>query len=158
METSNLPAWENYVQGKATIAGHPLHPMLVAVPIGCFIGALTCDIILAFTHDPFWPAISVVLIGFGIVGALVAALFGFIDYFSAPVSAPAKSTATYHMIVNLVAVVVFVAAFFLRRADNLSTAGISLTVLGVVILGAGGWLGGHLSYHFGIGVDPRIAP
>jgi len=60
------------MQGKATIAGHPIHPMLVALPIGFFVGALVCDIILAMTHDPFWPAVSVVLIGFGVRLALGA--------------------------------------------------------------------------------------
>jgi uncharacterized membrane protein len=131
--------------------------MLVPLPIGFFVGALVCDIILAFTHNPFWPQISVVLIGFGIVGALLAALFGFIDYGTAPMSVDAKSTATRHMVLNLVAVVVFAAAFWLRWGDNVSTAGIVLTVVGVLVLGVSGYLGGHLSYHYGVGVDAAAA-
>jgi uncharacterized membrane protein len=142
------------MQGKATIAGHPVHPMLVALPIGFFVGALVCDIILAFTHDPFWPAVSVVLIGFGIVSALLAALFGFVDYATAPMSPEAKTTATRHMVLNLLVVVIFAVAFWLRRGDNASTAGIVLTVVGVLVLAVSGWLGGHLAYHYRIGVEP----
>jgi len=145
------------MQGKATIAGHPVHPMLVPFPIGFLVGALICDIILAFTHNPFWPQVAVVLLGFGIVAALVTAVAGFIDYGTAPMSDAAKSTATRHMIFNLVAVVVFAIAFWLRLGDNVSTAGIVLTVVGVLIMAVAGYLGGHLSYHYGVGVDPRSA-
>lgn len=145
------------MQGKATIGGHPIHPMLVPLPIGFFVGALICDIILAFTHNPFWPQMSVVLLGFGIVGALLAALFGFVDYGTAPMSAEAKTTATRHMVLNLLAVVIFAVAFWLRLGDNVSTIGIILTVVGVVVLGVSGYLGGHLAYHFGVGVEQSTA-
>jgi uncharacterized membrane protein len=145
------------MQGKATIGGHPIHPMLVPLPIGFFVGALICDIILAFTHNPFWPQVSVVLLGFGIVGALLAALFGFVDYGTAPMSAEAKATATRHMALNLLAVVIFAVAFWLRLGDNVSTIGIILTVVGVVVLGISGYLGGHLAYHFGVGVEQSVA-
>jgi len=142
------------MQGKATVAGHPIHPMLIAFPIGFFVGAVVCDIILAVTHNSFWPAMSVALIGFGIVGALVAALFGFIDYATAPMPAEVKATATRHMVLNLLAVVIFAVAFWLRLGDNVSTTGIVLTVAGVLVLAVSGWLGGHLSYHYGVGVEP----
>ena len=142
------------MQGKATLAGHPIHPMLVTLPIGFFVGALVCDIILGFTHNPFWPSVSVVLIGFGVIGALLAALFGFIDYATAPMSAEAKSTATRHMVLNLLAVVIFIVAFWLRWSDNVSSVGIVLTVIGVLVLAVSGWLGGHLAYHYGVGAEP----
>ncbi len=142
------------MQGKATFGGHPIHPMLVPLPIGLFVGALVCDIILAFTHNPFWPQVSVVMIGFGIVGALLAALFGFIDYATAPMSAEAKATGTRHMALNLAAVLVFVIAFWLRLGDDVSATGIVLTVVGVLLLAVSGWLGGHLAYHYGVGVEP----
>jgi uncharacterized membrane protein len=145
------------MQGKATIGGHPIHPMLIPFPIGFFTGALVCDVILWFTHNPFWPQVSVVLIGFGIVGALLAAVFGFIDYGTAPMSDAAKSTATRHMVLNLLTVVIFAVALWLRWNDNVSTAGIVLTVIGVIVLGVSGYLGGHLAYHYGVGVDQRSA-
>jgi len=145
------------MQGKATLVGHPIHPMMVPLPIGFYVGALICDVIRAFTHNPFWPQVSVVLIGFGIVGALLAALFGFIDYGTTPMSATAKATTTRHMVIVLLASAIFAVAFWLRLSDNVSTVGIILTALGVIVLGVGGYLGGHLAYHFGIGVDQRTA-
>src|SRR5690242_14125762 len=83
-----------HMQGKATLFGHPIHPILVSFPIGFFVGALISDIVSAFVHTPVWPTLSVVLIGFGVIGALLAATFGLIDYITAPMSDAAKKTAT----------------------------------------------------------------
>ena len=141
------------MQGKATIMGHPIHPILVSFPIGFFVGAVVSDIISAFVKTPFWPSMSVVLIGFGIVSALLAALFGFVDYFTAPMSAPAKRTATAHMVLNLIAVVIFAAAFAVRYPAATSVLGYVLTVAGAIAVGVSGALGGHLAYHYRIGVE-----
>jgi uncharacterized membrane protein len=134
------------MQGKATIAGHPIHPMLVAFPIGFFAGAVISDIITLAGHPDFWPRMSVALIGFGIIAALLAAVFGFVDYFTAPMPPPAKKTATTHMIINLIVVVVYVIAFFLRMANPVSALGYVLTFGGLVLLVVSGWYGGHLAY------------
>ena len=143
------------MQGKATVMGHPIHPMLIPFPIAFFTGALVCDIISHWGDATFWPRMAVVLVGLGIIGALVAAIFGFIDYLSAPMSADAKKTASSHMVINLIAVVIFVVDYFIRSANATATLGYVLTTLGVVVLSAGGALGGHLAYHFGVGVEDR---
>ncbi len=78
------------MQGKATIARHPIHPMLVALPIGFFAGVLVSDVISIWGDRLFWSQMSVWLIAFGVAGALLAALFGFIDYFTAPMSLKTK--------------------------------------------------------------------
>lgn len=141
------------MQGKATIANHPLHPVLVTLPIGFFSGALICDIIRALNGDPFWSRMSVALIAFGLVSGLVAALFGFIDYFTAPMPVNAKATATTHMIINVFAIAFFPMAFYLRYENNASSVGILVTGLGVLMLAFSGSLGGHLAYHYGVGAD-----
>ncbi len=141
------------MQGKATINGHPIHPMLIPFPIAFFVGALISDIISRWGDPIFWPRMSVVLIGLGLIGAAAAALFGYIDYFTAPMSAEAKRTATTHMILNLSTIVVFAIALYLRWINATSVAGYVFTVLGVIVLGASGYLGGHLSYHYAVGVD-----
>ena len=146
------------MQGKATIFGHPIHPMLIPFPIGFFVGALVSDIIFAFTHGPVWPTLSVILIGFGVISALLAAVFGFVDYFTARMSEGAKKVATTHMLLNLLAVVLFAIAFFVRYDKPPSVAGYVLTVIGVLILAVTGSLGGHLSYHYGVGVDDAAVP
>jgi uncharacterized membrane protein len=141
------------VQGKATLAGHPIHPMLIPFPIGLFGGAVISDIITLTGHPDFWPRMSVALIGFGIIAALLAAVFGFVDYFTAPMPPPVKKTATTHMILNLIVVLVYVAAFFIRVADPVSGFGYVLTFAGIVLLVASGWYGGHLAYVGGVGAE-----
>lgn len=141
------------MQGKATIGGHPIHPMLIPFPIAFYVGALLTDIISHWGDPIFWPRMSVVLIGLGIIGALLAALFGFIDYTTAPMSDSAKRTATTHMILSLLVTVIFAIAFYIRLGNATSVTGYVLTVLGVIVLMASGYLGGHLAYHFGIGVE-----
>ncbi|PZR57022.1 MAG: hypothetical protein DLM50_06795 [Candidatus Meridianibacter frigidus] len=144
------------MQGKATIAGHPIHPMLVPFPIAFFVGALVSDIISHWGDSVFWPRMSVVLIGLGIIGALLSALFGFIDYATAPLSDGAKKTATTHMALNLTVVVIFAIAFYLRLGNATSGVGYVLTVLGVLILGVSGYLGGQLVYEGGVGVKDSV--
>lgn len=134
------------MQGKATIAGHPIHPMLVAFPIGFFAGAVISDIITFFGHPDFWPRMSVALILFGIIAALVAALFGFVDYFTAQMPAPAKKTATTHMILNLLVVAIYIVALIVRWSNLTSTLGYVLTFVGLAFLVVSGWYGGHLAY------------
>ncbi|HEX5275464.1 MAG TPA: DUF2231 domain-containing protein [Candidatus Rubrimentiphilum sp.] len=134
------------MQGKATIAGHPIHPMFVAFPIGFFAGAAISDIITIWAGPDFWPRMSLALIGFGIIGALVAAIFGFIDYFTAPMSPQAKKTATTHMVLNLTLVVLYAIAFFVRSGNPVSMLGYTLSFIGLALLIASGWFGGHLAY------------
>ena len=134
------------MQGKATLADHPIHPMLVSFPIGFFGAVLVSDVISIWGNPAFWPHMSVWLIAFGVVGALLAALFGFVDYFTAPMSPPAKRTATTHMILNLTVVALYIAAFFVRYNDPISTLGYILTYVGLGVLVVSGWYGGHLVY------------
>lgn len=134
------------MQGKATIKGHPIHPMLVSIPIGCFVAVLVSDIISIWGDATFWPVVALWLIAFGVVGALLAAVFGFTDYLTAPMSPEAKRTATMHMIVNLIAVAFYVAAFAVRFTSGPTVLGYVLTYVGLALLGISGWLGGHLVY------------
>jgi uncharacterized membrane protein len=142
------------MQGKATIGKHPIHPMLVALPIGFFAGVVVSYIIFGVTGNPFWPTMAVMLMIFGIVGALLAALFGFIDYFTAPMSPALKKTATNHMILNLGVVVIFLVALWQGWTDHANPVAIGLSVLGVLVLGVSGWLGGKLSYEGHVGSVP----
>ena len=126
--------------------------MLVAFPIGFYVGSLVSDIIYVVTKVPMWVGFSEALIGFGVIGALLAALFGFVDYFTAPMPPDVKATATKHMIINLILTVLFAVDFFIRQTDGTSTIGYGLSVVGVILLLAAGWLGGHLAYIGKVGV------
>jgi uncharacterized membrane protein len=143
------------MQGKATIAGHPLHPILVTVPIGCFVAAVTADIISIWAGPVFWAQMSTWLLLFGIVGSLVAAFFGFIDYLSAPMTAVAKNLAAWHMTLNVAAIVVLGWACAIRFQGHSSVAGYALTGFGIVVLGIAGYLGGEVAHRHLVGSDER---
>jgi uncharacterized membrane protein len=132
------------MQGKATIAGHPIHPPLVAIPIGCFAAAVVSDIVSIWTNHAFLATMGTWLIGFGLCGSILAGLFGFIDYLSAPMTMRAKRTASYHALLNVVLVIVFGIALAVRAAFPSSVAGYALTIAGIAILLVSGWLGGEL--------------
>lgn len=134
------------MQGKATIAGHPIHPILVTFPIGCFVAAVVCDIISIFAGPVFWAAMATWLLLFGLIGALAAAIFGFVDYLSAPMTAAAKSIAGWHMTLNVGVIVLFGLACAVRFLDHTSVAGYALTGIGIVVLAISGILGGNVAH------------
>lgn len=136
--------------------GHPFHPILITVPIGAWVASLVFDLIAAFGDDPavfargaYW------LIVIGVVGALLAAVFGLMDLLAIPRGTRAFRTALTHMVINVAVVVLFVVNDALRQAqgvDDASGAGIALTVVALGMLGVSGWLGGKLAYSYGVRV------
>lgn len=143
---------------KASIRNHPIHPMLVVFPIGLFIFSLVCD--LAFhggSHNVFWKEMAFYTMLGGVIGALLAAVPGFIDYLSIR-DRSVKSIATTHMVLNLIVVVLFIFNLGVRYnaapdpdAQLFSTI---LSVVGVALMAVSGWLGGNLVYVHRVGVQP----
>ena len=84
----------------ASVKKHPLHPMLVALPIGLWVFALVCDIIAAAGGTSIWSTVALYCVAGGIVGAGTAAVLGLIDYFSIG-EAAMRRIANLHLIVNL---------------------------------------------------------
>jgi uncharacterized membrane protein len=137
----------------ASIARHPIHPMLVPIPIGLWIFALVCDLIhMSGSTNPAWTTVAFYCIGGGILGALAAALPGLIDLLSLP-EGPRK-TAVLHMTINLVVVALFAINFWLRM-ENPANPGklVWLTLVSVGLLAISGWLGGKMVFEHGIAVD-----
>jgi uncharacterized membrane protein len=151
------------MKSKAAIGNHPIHPMLVPLPIGAFFLALVGDIAYSSTANAFWYRFSCVCIGVGIVTALVAAVFGALEYFSVKMSASGGRLATRHAVLNVTAVGVYAVSFFLRRHDaafqtDRWPVAFGLAVLGFLLLGVSGWLGGKLSYEHKVGVVENFDP
>jgi uncharacterized membrane protein len=137
----------------ASIAGHPIHPMLVTVPIGLWIFSLVCDALFVLgagaTH---WATVSFWTMLGGIVFAVVAAIPGTIDMVS--LSGAPKKIALTHMALN-VTVVLLYAVNFGMRVNGAAIPGVpfALSGLAVALLGVSGWLGGHMVYVHRVGVD-----
>jgi uncharacterized membrane protein len=146
------------MRSKAAIGKHPIHPALVPLPIGAFFVALVGDVMHAVSPaDPFWYDLAFVAIGIGLITAVVAAIFGAIDYLGVKMSSAASRLATIHALLNSSALVLYVVTWMLRR-NRIAEAGprwplaMGLAVGAFLILGASGWIGGKLSFEHHIGV------
>jgi uncharacterized membrane protein len=135
----------------ANIAGHPIHPMLVTLPIGLWVFSFVCDLCFAFGSGTLeWKVVALYAMGGGIVGALLAAVPGLIDLLSLP-SEPWK-TALVHMTINLSIVVLYALNFWLRLETPTAPGLVWLSALTIAMLLVSGWLGGKLVYLGGVAV------
>jgi uncharacterized membrane protein len=141
------------VTTPASFKGHPIHAILVPLPIGLWIFALVCDVMALVNGGPDWRTVAFYSIGGGIVGALLAAIPGLIDLLSLP-PGPTRRTGIIHMSINLVAVALFAVNFGMRWGAVDHSGPVLLTGLGVVLIGISGWLGGEMVYRGGVGVAP----
>ena len=139
----------------ASISGHPIHPMLVTLPIGLWIFSLVCDLFYIFgSGAPVWNPVALYTMAGGIVGALAAAVPGFIDMLS--LTGETKKTALIHMVINLTVVGLYAVNLWLRITTPESLKGpIWLSAVSVGLLAISGWLGGHMVYLRGVGVSYR---
>jgi uncharacterized membrane protein len=146
-------------QPRSAIAGpygHPFHPILVTIPIGTWVASLVFDIIGLASPDPE-PYIrgAWILIVIGLIGAVLAAIWGFIDYLQLGRTTQARRTATIHMAINVGVTALFVINLLVRLSaddDEVSIWGVVLTIVGLAALGVSGWLGGKLAYRYGVRV------
>jgi uncharacterized membrane protein len=150
-----------YPAGSGTVAAvnrHPLHPMLVPLPIGFLVGALIGDILFVATDDPFWARGAFWLLVGGVVTGLVAGLVGLVDLLGIQ-RARRLTMAWVHGVGNILALVLAFVNAVLRWSDygaSGNSTGLVLSIAVVLILLVTGWLGGELSYRHGIGVSEAI--
>jgi len=136
--------------------GHPFHPILITIPIGAWISSLVFDLIALFVDDPEPYVLGAqVLIVIGIIGALLAAIFGFIDFTGIASNTPAKRTALIHLSLNLTVVVLYLVNYFVRAGsdhDSVNVVGLVLSIIALIMLSVSGYLGGKLAYTYGVRV------
>lgn len=143
--------------------GHPFHPLLVTVPIGAWTASLVFDIASHVTRDPgFLAQGSLWLIAVGLIGALAAACPGFLDLFAIPIPTPAFRTALVHMSLNLTVTAAYAAGFAWRYSGYhhpgaVAPGQIALSVISLAALGVSGYLGGKLSFRYGVRVADEAA-
>jgi uncharacterized membrane protein len=137
----------------ASINGHPIHPMLVGLPIGLWVFSFACDIVFhAGWGGPTWKIVGSYTIAAGVVGALLAAVPGFIDFLSITDRRVGRVALT-HMVLNLLTVVLFALSFGLRVVYPLGSLPVLISAIGLVSLAIAGWLGGELVFVHRMGVD-----
>jgi uncharacterized membrane protein len=125
---------------SASIKGHPIHPMLVGVPVGLFVFSFVCDIIYLMNWGGvLWIDVAYLSMFGGVIGALIAAVPGFIDYLSIN-DQRTKSIGIRHMFTNLVVVALFAVNVYLRTNDP-TRIPFLLSLIGVLLLSYAGWQG-----------------
>lgn len=142
----------------ASIAGHPIHPMLVPIAIGCFIFSFAADVCFLVTGSGMpWNMLAYYTMIGGIIGALAAAIPGLVDLLSLPPGI--KSTGVKHMSINLLVVAIYICNAWLRHGDPQKlTLPIFLSLVTILLLVISGWLGGKMVYEAGVGVDTGNGP
>ncbi len=144
------------MESRVKFLGHAIHPMLIVFPFGLLATGLIFDILYAINglHElaiaAFW------MIAGGIVGGLLAAVFGFLDWLRVPAQTRAKSVGLVHGGGNVVVVALFLISLLLRynAADHVpGTANLILELIGGGIALITAWLGGELVERLGVGVD-----
>jgi uncharacterized membrane protein len=145
------------MKSRASIADHPLHPALVALPIGAFFLALLGDIAYLVSSDLVWWNATFYCLVVGILTALLAAIAGLIDYFGVNMSQAGRRIATLHMSLNIAAVTLYIVSYVLRLPAAAPSSGrwlaaVLCEVVPFLPLGISGWLGGELVFKHKVAV------
>jgi uncharacterized membrane protein len=167
--TSTLDVAERIDHAKQPVSvvsgayGHPVHPMLVTVPIGAWTCSLIFDLAtqwkshgsLALATGSYW------LIGIGLIGALLAALFGLVDMSRLSRGTRALHLAVTHMTLNLSVVAMYAIGFAWRHESyyedpRVPTGPIVLSAVALATLAASGWIGGMLAFRYGVRVAHEV--
>ncbi|HEX8683010.1 MAG TPA: DUF2231 domain-containing protein [Ardenticatenaceae bacterium] len=144
------------MESKAQLAGHALHPLLIVFPLGLLTTGVIFDVAYLVTNDATFATVAYWMILAGIIGGVVASIFGFWDWAAIPNGTSAKSVGQWHGIGNAVVLVLFLLSWFLRSntEDYIPSAfALVASFLGVGVSVVTGWLGGELVERLGVGVD-----
>ena len=141
------------MRSHARLLGHSIHQMLIVFPLGLLATAVLFDLIDlatgtgAFLEAAYWMTAA------GVIGALVAAPFGFIDWLHIPRGTRARRIGALHGGGNLVVTGLFVASWLLREPEaDVPVEALALALAGVALALVTAWLGGELVSRLGIGV------
>jgi uncharacterized membrane protein len=144
--------------------GHPFHPFVVPLPIGAFVSSLIFDI-LTWTRPGDLPWLvdgAFWLIGVGLIGALIAAVFGLADLLQIPRRTAPFTTAVRHLTINVVVAALFFVGYVWRSGDHVeldkTRAGqLALSAVAIALLVVAVWLGQKLTYRYGVRVARRTS-
>jgi uncharacterized membrane protein len=143
------------MEARAKLFGHPIHQMLIVFPLGLLATATIFDVVYRITGGTGWVTAAFYMIAAGVVGGVLAAIFGVYDYVGIPSNTRAKRIGIVHGLGNVVIMGMFAWSFVLRLMDPtappvLATALAVAGTLGALVTG---WLGGELVDRLSVGVD-----
>ena len=144
------------MDARAKFLGHPIHQMLIVLPLGLLTGAVVFDLLYLILNRATFVTVSYYLIPAGVLSGLLAAVFGLVDFTAIPRGSRARGVGVRHALGNVVVLLLFTGSW-LMRGDSSAQPGTLALVLSFA--GAGlslitGWLGGELVDRLGVGVHP----
>lgn len=149
------------MRSRARAMGHAIHPVLIVFPLGLLSTAVIFDILYLITDRDGFTVAAAYSIAAGVIGGLVAAVFGLVDWLAIPGGTRAKRIGAFHGLGNVVVVVLFALSWVFRSRADAWEPGAGALILGFVgfaLAGVTGWLGGELVERLGIGVDEGANP
>jgi uncharacterized membrane protein len=138
----------------ANLMGHPLHPILITLPIGFFVATLVFDLMFWRTGAETWGTGALWLLGVGLIAAALAAVAGLVD-FTGDARIRQISDAWQHAIGNVIMVLVQLFSFYERYRYGTSAIiplGLSLSVIAVLLMLFTGWKGGEMVFRHRVAV------
>jgi len=133
---------------------YPIHPILIPVPIVCFIGALVTDVAYAVTAEMMWADFSSWLLAVGLIGGVLAAIAGLIDFFGNRLIRQ-EAPAWPQLIGNLVVLALAFLNNLIHTRDAYTSVvptGLILSIVTVLVLAVTVWFGRETVYRYGAGV------
>ena len=147
------------MESRAKILGHPIHQILIPFPFGLLATSVIFDVIYLRSDNPetagTMATVSYYMINAGIIGGIIAAPFGFVDYLAIPKGTRARAVGLWHGAGNVVVLLLFIGSCMLRRnaPARPETLALVLSFAGFALAGLTGWLGGELVDRLSVGVD-----
>ena len=142
------------MESSVKLFGHPAHQMLVVFPAGLLVTSLVFDLLYRISDVTELAVVAYYLIAAGIVGGLLAAPFGLIDWLKIPRDTRARSVGAMHGIGNVAVLLLFVVSFVMRM-DAPEAPGVLAHIFsaaGTLLLLVTAWLGGELIDRLGVGI------
>jgi uncharacterized membrane protein len=141
---------------RASIYRHPIHPMLVVFPIGLWVFSFVCDLVALKRpeNSVFWNDMAFYTMAGGVVGALLAAIPGYLDFHSLR-EPRVKRIATTHFVLNVIVIILYVfnLGFRLNQPVETKTSAVLISAIAIFLLAISGWLGGSMVYVHGVAVE-----
>ncbi len=146
------------MEAKARLFGHAIHQMLIPFPLGLLATGVVFDVIYLATGNSTMSLVAFYMIAAGIVGGLIAAPFGTVDWLAIPKATRARYIGALHGAGNLLVVILFAVSWYIRYGEPApshppTTSALVMSFAGTLLALVTGWLGGELVDRLAVGVD-----
>jgi uncharacterized membrane protein len=145
------------MESRVNLLGHPVHQMLVVFPLGLLATSVIFDLVFLANREPEMALAAYWMQAAGLIGGLVAAPFGLLDWTRIPAGTRAKRVGAVHGMGNALVIVLFLCSWVLRNDPSHVPPAFALLLsfTGAAVAFVTGWLGGELVVRHGMGVHPN---